>query len=434
MQNIYADHYQMQICSQLLEDFPIEVEWILHQKPESDALINRHKPSLLKPLAGLYQKFLQYISPREAILYGSYFTQKEEQLLSLYSLGKIAKLPNLTLPELKLTPSNRSTLQSLLEKEGMEPFLARLTSLNLPLLWLEGFPQALAWVNREFPPAPRRIFSSGGIHEHDGFKIWTALASEKGSLLYLAQHGGNYGVLHQIPYHIIEKDCADRFLSWGWQEDRVLPFPSIKLSRIHAPEHNHSGRILFAASSHCRYPIDPYYFQDGLEEYKQNQSAFVATLEAELRERLLCRFHWSDSGWNLRHNLENKFPDLMFDTMDIPFLKSLFQSSLYVCDLLSTTYLEAFVANHPTILFLQKIECPVAQSAKPLIQSLYEQKIIHFDPVSAAQTINIMGQNPLEWWMQKDRQKAVQNFTSVYAKTTPDYLKQYRQLLLKGEI
>jgi putative transferase (TIGR04331 family) len=57
----------------------------------------------------------------------------------------------------------------------------------------------------------------------------TALAGMSGAKLIVSQHGGNYGLDKLNPSENFEKNIADRFVSWGWEEatnySKVVPLP-----------------------------------------------------------------------------------------------------------------------------------------------------------------------------------------------------------------
>jgi len=118
--------------------------------------------------------------------------------------------------------------------------------------------------------------------------------------------------------------------------------------------------------------------------------------------------------------LHEECPGLAIEGWDIPFLESLNNSRIYVCDHQETTFAEALSADKPTILFWDPGSNPVRKEAQPYYESLHSTGILYYSPESAAEALISAYEDVEAWWNRADRQASRRAFCDQFVKTSPD--------------
>ncbi len=149
--------------------------------------------------------------------------------------------------------SRREALAAKLAGTATEPeaTIRRLIPLHLPRCYLEGFESLRRSAERMFP-RPAAAYFTCEAHLHDEvFKYHFACAKAAGAKLLAAQHGGSHGIFKLIITEDFERDIADLYCTWGWQEDeRTIPLPAPKLMGLPARRAAaETGEIFFVGST-----------------------------------------------------------------------------------------------------------------------------------------------------------------------------------------
>jgi putative transferase (TIGR04331 family) len=79
---------------------------------------------------------------------------------------------------------------------------------------------------------------------------------------------------------------------------------------------------------------------------------------------------------------------------------------LYICDHLSTGFMEALVANTPSVIFWDYELCREREDTKPAFDLLRKAEILFHDPIDAANKVNSIWDDVQGWWMEPIRQEA----------------------------
>ena len=91
----------------------------------------------------------------------------------------------------------------------------------------------------------------------------------------------------------------------------------------------------------------------------------------------------------------------------------------------STPYLELLSANFPTITIWDPKANPIRKDAKKYIKLLFDAKILHHNPISAAKFTKKIWENGVDkWWYSRKVQKAVKIFCNNYAKSNDNLVDQ----------
>ena len=129
---------------------------------------------------------------------------------------------------------------------------------------------------------------------------------------------------------------------------------------------------------------------------------------------------YPDAGWGLEKKVVEKFPDLRIDKLNEPFVEAVKNYQLYMCDVLSTTWGEAYVAGIPIIIVgNRKLEHYSAEANK-WIEKLRNCGIYQEDAYRAGRYVVSIMDNIEEWWKEPERQEVMRQFAQMYANFPSD--------------
>lgn len=303
-----------------------------------------------------------------------------------------------------------------------EQLLLSLIPKQIPRLYLEGFKQHLALIEKcGWPENPRVLYTSNSYTSDENFKLYAGLKTEQGSQLVIAQHGGSYGVtmFNSSEYHI--KKIADVFINWGWKEDlengmKVLP--ALNLTECKSVKPNAKGRMLLATCTLPRLsywlysiPIGPQH-----QSYLNDITTFFSSLPEELFQASTLRLHPINWQWHERARFKYSFPNITFDKREKTLLESLSEYRLFVGTYDSTTHLESFSCNFPTILFWNPEHWEVRGEAREYYDKLKDVGILHDTPEQASLQITKIWNDVNSWWFSEEVQQAKNEFVDRFAK------------------
>lgn len=371
------------------------------------------------------------------LLRDSYLPRRAEIKLAAQSRGRIVPWlsPFRPLPASAPDMSLRRDLSNMAAGEDeFEALLARLLPLELPVCLIEDFHRYRRAAEKEYPRSVAAVCSANAWHYDETFKHAAVRYMRAGSKLLGVQHGGNYGALALMAAEDHEISIVDSYFSWGWtREDappKVKPMPAAKLVGQSAMKADNAAQhLLWVTTAASRYlvqhPYQPEYFQT----YLDWQSRFLAKLAPDWKMRLRLRPHYEDNGWNLIQRLQAQEPALQLEDWRTPFRASLAQCRLYICDHLSTTFLEALSARKPTLLFWNEESNRLRPEAEPHYQRLREAGILFHSPEDAAQAVQLAAQDVEIWWNKPERVAAVDSFCACYARSEHNALTVWREEL-----
>jgi putative transferase (TIGR04331 family) len=95
---------------------------------------------------------------------------------------------------------------------------------------------------------------------------------------------------------------------------------------------------------------------------------------------------------------------------------------MVVIDHPHTSFLESLTINVPTVLFWDHDIFFMRPEAEPYFQALRDAGILHKGPLSAAEKVNEIFDNPREWWLSNTVQNARKVFCDRFAYARNDWL------------
>ena len=294
---------------------------------------------------------------------------------------------------------------------------------HMPRNFLEGFHMNREKCNElinEFNP--EILVTANDFAENDAWKFWAAECIENGSNLFIAQHGGSYGIAKHLSTQRYEVSISDYFLSWGWEskiDPKIIRAPSMKLVGMKQFTPINNGYCLLVTASLPRrsYHLGSWPIGAQLENYIQDQFDFVENLSDVVRRSLAVRISPNDFGWEhaLRWQDYNSEIELLPINKDLN--SYLGSTKLYISTYNATTFIEAFKRNIPTVIFWDPNFWEINEDAKYYFDFLAKAKIFFDNPEEAAEHVNNIWSNVPLWWNSKEVRFAISKFTNQYAYT-----------------
>jgi len=374
---------------------------------------------------------------RSVLLKDSYFSKSAEVDLIKASAGRISPIwgPTVRLPGYAPDHALRDRLHGLqLGTDSLSRCVAAMLPNDIPTCFVEGYGALCRAAGSEFPLTPAVIFSANAWYYDEVFKTWASGCQARGSTLVGSQHGGNYGALRCMPSEDHEAAILDRYYTWGWERTgtaaRVKPMPAPKLAgRERRQADNRKEGVLWVSTMLPRYLVQYPWLPADFTEYLSWQARFAAALPQPVAAATRLRPHREDNGWDLVDRLRDQVPGLRIESWDIPFQDSVRDCRLYVCDHLSTTFIEALATNTPTLLFWDPRANVIRPDAREYYDLLRSHGVLFDTPEAAAEAVNSIYSDVEAWWNEPGRQRAVARFCQRFARTAPDAIPLWREEL-----
>ena len=303
-----------------------------------------------------------------------------------------------------------------------------LLSQFIPMAYLEGYCGNIEKISKiKWPKNPKVIFSANSHISDDFFKIWSAEMSCYGSKIYLIQHGGFYGIGKINLIEKIEKDIADKFLSWGWTDNKTIAISSpLLLGSKKRIKHSDFGNgcLSIINTSIPRYAYSFYTMPIAGQFIHEldNQIKFVKNLSQEIYSKTYLKLYPNDYGFCQKERWSDNLKDLNFYNDSESVLKIFKNSRLVIHTYNATTFLESLARNIPTILIIDINYWELRGSAKEQMKKLSDMGIVHYEPLSAAKYINKIWHNLEAWWLEDKRQKVIDGFCNEFAKNDKNWI------------
>ena len=426
-----GDLYNLQIYSRILSTWKNNF-----RQKSSDMLVRSDMPIRKGSLLGITKR--KFFSTCEHIvaqantekciyLVSPYFPKSSLIKIFLKTKGKATPIFS-TSEEVPIATSDRN-LRDFFDKislndDEFEKLIVQLLPADIPCTFLESY-KTIKKDSLKYPSKPKAIISWISWYFDEAFKIWAATAAESGCVLYGAQHGGNYGIDQYMQALDHEVAITDKYYTWGWNDSElkkhIVPMNVSKtIGKKQFKKDNKNSKILFAGTAASRYLYRLQYPNNNhLEKYCDDQIRFLKNVDLRCRRFINYRAFIHDYGLDISKRIQEALPDLIIEGWDIPFMESLMNCKLFVCDHLSTVHAEALSLNVPTILFWDNDSYIHRTEAYGYLENLHIVGILHYSPESAAKKVNEIYYNIDDWWNEAERQTARLDFCDHYAKNSP---------------
>jgi putative transferase (TIGR04331 family) len=342
------------------------------------------------------------------------------------------------LPNTQVDLSRRHKFNiNIVGENNFESFLAKILPRQIPILYLEGYRNALEQLKKiGWPRKPKVIFTATSYSSDDFFKMWCAQKVEEGSKYVISQHGGHYGTGKWASHEDHQKLCSF-FFSWGWvspSQPNVIPLSAGKLLATKKKlKTDPNGGLLQATATVPRYSYSlismPVSSQ--IIEYIEEQVLFAKNLKSDIRKKLTVRLYPIEYGWAQKKRWEALIDDVSFDSNEHSMYQSINRSRLFMGTYNATTFLETFAANVPTVLFWNPKYWELNEQAQIEYDMLRSVGILFDTPETAAEHVNLIWDDVGGWWSQSGIQEARRRFCHNYARTDPNWIEEWADALRK---
>jgi len=370
-----------------------------------------------------FYKFIRKISPKalDLSLESTYLNRLSRFKLNYLTRTLPVKFLNWEIKDQIVLEEIRNWKFPYRDKSEFKDVLEFFIPIYLPTCFLEEYK-----INRESAEKVRQYFSPKTIVTANDFagnepwKFWAASCANAGSKLIIAQHGGLYGVAEYLSTQNYEISISDRFLTWGWTnqfEPKTIAAPAMRLLSMRkiSQKSNKNCILTTMALPRRSYHLGSLPLGPQVEDYLNDQFMFVKNINGEVLSNLIIRLFPIDYGWQqeLRWHNFNKNIKTNAQVGNMNLLTK--STKLFVSTYNSTTYLESFRRNIPTVLFWNPSQWEISEDAKPYFELLKNAKILFEDPKSAANHVNLIWNYVEDWWDSKAVSEAVELFSSRYA-------------------
>lgn len=379
-------------------------------------LLNNFFFKLLFYLNNIFLNLIKNIIKNYSVIHNTYFGKltsfffqiRLKQIPIFYKFDiKNNNIPNFELRKNKLKVMNKKFFK----------ILDHLIFKYMPISYLENFNNySLAVKEVNWPKKPKFIFSSNSFYFNDFFKFWIIeILKKKKTKLITGQHGGSFFISRFNWQELHQKQISDFIVTWGYKSNKFKQLFNYKVSNKRI-KFNKQGKLLIV-----NYEINRFSMIHNVNtnfvysKYLERQLSFLEKLNKNIFVNTIFRNHPSDYGLEVRDRITNIFPSITFDKIH-DFKNSLNKKRICYISLNSTTYLETFSLNFPTIIcFDEKVDL-IREEVKKDFTLLKKVGIYYDDPKLAAEQINKIWNNVDKWWYSKKVQAAVDLFCSKHSR------------------
>lgn len=401
--------------------------------PLPSVTLKQHIKRFVAEKIGIFAEALS--RPTDAFFISTYLPFLEECKLQL-AFGQIP-VPRLSPPGPKVEPDLLRRNQFQLNASGFtgfEKFIREIIPEQIPTCYLEGYPALLELADGlHWPRKPKLIFTSNSFDSDEVFKVWTAAKVEAGVPYIIGQHGANYGTAQFAPSEMHEIATADRYLTWGWEDNCTKHYPVAALPIVGKSSgrwNPRGGLVLVERSGGHR--EEPWDEVSVFKEYLENQFKFVEKLPDYIGRKVTVRLFSAHLCLNWSENLmwKERRPETRLDLGTEPITKLISKNRLTIFSYNSTGILETLSRNIPTLVFWDPAHWPFRSSARPYFDRLKQAGIFHETPESVSAKVCEIWDDVDGWWRRGDVQAARRTFCDRFARVSRKSIQEFKTALV----
>jgi putative transferase (TIGR04331 family) len=434
----HTDHGLEQLFSAYVAQLhPNRFETVLdrydHQASPTQLSPSPSPPTLRQKLSRLHPKrmarrALSHRSPVVGII-NSYFSQPYVDELLFKSHGRIRPLSFPPAPRGNVALDHEKRHQLSADDIGFDRFdrfFFRTLQYAMPKSFVEDFSTIIDLHRRHFKRYPRlhHVVSEAFLSD-DNTSMALAVLGESGVKHIYNEHNalGHPFLGNNLKYLF---PMVDRFVSLGWSDDSVanLTKGASLFPWIDEPSPAKEHDLLFISSlPNVRAPeINAGYGESGAQNvpsYLEMNQMFFSHLKEETIKSMVFRAYpaqWARLAltYDQPHCLREYMQKIkIFDDGSCPARALMKRSRLTVLNYLSTAYLEAMLADVPTVFLWNRNNYYLEERYHNFFDELVVAGICQTDAVCAARFVEKIKGDPEGWWQRPEVRSARDRFLSA---------------------
>ena len=433
-----SDFWNHQIFIEIIrsrDDLDIEI-YKLEIKATDDINIPTYRQSrfkrTIKFVLKIIDQIIEIFSPkkRKLVFYQSYFPRLflAKLFLGLWRIPrsesrfeKIISYPDSMKREgIGKIDCNLSLEMS---RKNFEKFVLENILLDIPVSYLEGY--SVLFKKQSQLNDAENIFTANAHFANELFKVWAAEQKYKGSNLIISSHGGALYPLYSVFDH--QEKIADYRIVWGlgWMKGQIRMPPNKLHSKVST--YDPSGSISLIDYDGQKYsyrctslPMGPL----SLKAYHLNLN-FINQLSEGARKHIQIRT-FPFGAWEKEQRYIDDF-GLNIISQDT-LANTISSSRLVICTYPQTTFSEAMYSGVPTMILYDEKFWEVQPIYKELVQLLKVSGIMYTDEILAAQHVDSIVNDPMEWWNNPKTVFARKKFNELCLTIDPNPLDSWVEL------
>ena len=338
----------------------------------------------------------------------------------------------------------RKMLISKKKGNNFNNFIDTLIYLLIPKNYIENYQTIIKSLPKFQFSKETKIITAYNYKNDDQFKILVAEMKKRFDCkYYILQHGGGYGIDKFINEEMYIKKIADKFLTWGWRDEKIKNIKSFFYLKYYNKnlfsDVNLTNKILFIYHYFEKYPLRVTSQPNTNSERIKNILKIIKFFNLIDDNIIFKKYPFTlryikkdEKFWNQNFN-ENIFPKgVNFDDGKLELLDAIKKNKyrLIIHDSNSTTFLETMFYNVPSIVILNTKIQTTRKEFNFFNDQFFKNKIFFSSELMAARFVNLNIANIQEWWFSNNIQRLRTSFCDNYIKTSTNIKNEFLKLLI----
>lgn len=284
-------------------------------------------------------------------------------------------------------------------KSNFEKFIYKQLYKFIPESLVENFDN---YLNKNFKISKSNFFLSSYIHSDDNYyKFKIAQQIENNSKYIILEHGGSFPLY--LDYVNIEKKLCNFRLQWGSFHNKNYQLPtnplSLLIKKVKFSEKKNKDLLIFS-SFRARWATSLHTSLISSQQLYDLESLniFRSFLDKNITKKILIK------APNISKKLSYDF-DYLYSKNNYNNIshssninKSFSGARVIISTYPETTFSEALVSGLPTILIYSNKFHLLNKNTAPILEKMKNHNIVFNDPIRAANHVNKIWHNPMEWY------------------------------------
>lgn len=305
---------------------------------------------------------------------------------------------------------------------------------DIPIAYLEAFDTLKKNSIKYFGLDKTHFYSKDAWYNDEFAKAYMSYARKRGMKICGIQHGGTQiscGLSKEFDYL-----STNLYYTWGRDQTRmggnILSAPSPKLSYdievFHNIKQKSNKEIVYVTTCEPRY----FYRYDSLHRVVLNKyiDNLVKFCKGITKENVACRvrLYQDDYGWFIKERICSEGVNIKFEDWRCSFLESMASCKLYICSILNTTWLEAYVIGIPILLIQDKYYDDYLPDIQKDIDRLRADGICFTSVDEAVRKIAEIDSDIDAWW-NGERKESFGRFAQKYSIHSSNWVSYWNHIL-----